>query len=32
MARQPAMFVGGAAHRAFVVFVLATAAGDLPRH
>jgi len=31
-ARQPAMFVISLLIAAFVVFVLVTAAGDLPRH
>jgi len=31
-ARQPAMFVVALLIAAFVIFVLVTAAGDLPRH
>jgi hypothetical protein len=31
-ARQPAMFVISLLVAAFVIFVLVTAAGDLPRH
>jgi F0F1-type ATP synthase membrane subunit c/vacuolar-type H+-ATPase subunit K len=31
-ARQPAMFVLSLLIAAFVIFVLVTAAGDLPRH
>lgn len=31
-ARQPAMFVISLVVAAFVIFVLVTAAGDLPRH